>query len=290
MTTRAQTAILITTGISVRSPGSSTARPAVVVFNGTSYRYLYNLQGDVTGLLDGSNAQVVTYRYDAWGRQLSCTGTLAATLGKLQPFRYRCYAYDEETKLYYVNSRYYDPEVCRWICADKIAYLGVNDEFLSFNLFVYCSNNPVKHVDLTGNQTTGIGANINFNALIGASLSIGKYFDKKGNTEWQGTYAGPGSEGTFSEGLLDVGAALFIQITDRESVQDLHGLSTSSGFSVGDLVYLSVDFMAFDNDDDDDDSLRHFGGVQLSLGIGYGVDLHTVVSNTEEIEWWEQFR
>ena len=81
-------------------------KPAVVLFNGTAYAYLYNLQGDVIGLIDSIGNKVVSYTYDAWGKMLSKTGTLASTLGTIQPFRYRGYVFDEETGLYYLQSRY----------------------------------------------------------------------------------------------------------------------------------------------------------------------------------------
>ena len=62
--------------------------------------------------------RVVEYIYDAWGKLISTTGTLATTLGADNPFRYRGYYYDTETGLYYLTTRYYDPEVCRFISAD----------------------------------------------------------------------------------------------------------------------------------------------------------------------------
>ncbi len=61
------------------------------------------------GLLDSANNLVVEYKYDAWGKPLSTTDTLAGTLGKENPFRYRGYLYDDETGYYYLRSRYYDP-------------------------------------------------------------------------------------------------------------------------------------------------------------------------------------
>ena len=85
-------------------------KPAVVVHNGKPYGYLYNLQGDVIALIDSSGNRVVEYRYDAWGRILSKTGTMADSLGTINPFRYRGYVYDGETGLYYLRSRYYNPE------------------------------------------------------------------------------------------------------------------------------------------------------------------------------------
>ena len=71
-------------------------KPAVVLFNGTAYAYLYNQQDDVIGLVDSNGTQMVSYSYDAWGKPISKTGTLATTLGKLNPFRYRGYIFDEK--------------------------------------------------------------------------------------------------------------------------------------------------------------------------------------------------
>ena len=93
-------------------------RPAVVVYNGTAYAYVKSLQGDVVAILDENGNAVVSYGYDAWGAPLWCTGELAETLGKVQPFRYRGYVFDEETGLYYLRSRYYNPGWGRFVNAD----------------------------------------------------------------------------------------------------------------------------------------------------------------------------
>ena len=119
-------------------------------YNGTIYYYIRNLQGDVIGILDNSGEAVVEYTYDAWGNILSVTGSLASAVGQANPFRYRGYYYDTETGLYYLNSRYYDPQVGRWINADNTAFLGADGTPLSYNLFAYCKNNPVMGYDPTG--------------------------------------------------------------------------------------------------------------------------------------------
>ena len=123
---------------------------AAVNYNGTYYYYVRNGQNDVIRLIDGDNNTVVEYAYDSWGRQISCTGSLASTLGNLNPFRYRGYVYDAETGLYYVTSRYYDPEIGRWINADN-QIAGVGGEVLGYNMFAYCMNNPVNMSDPSGN-------------------------------------------------------------------------------------------------------------------------------------------
>ena len=93
-------------------------KPAVVVFNGIPYSYVKNLQGDIVAILDSSKNVVVSYVYDAWGRPISKTGSMAATLGTVQPFRYRGYVYDEEIGLYYLRSRYYSIQHGRLLNVD----------------------------------------------------------------------------------------------------------------------------------------------------------------------------
>ena len=119
-------------------------------YNGNNYYYYYNLQGDVIGLYDSSLNSVVQYSYDSWGKLLSVTGSLAETVGKANPFRYRGYYYDSETELYYLNSRYYDPETGRFINADGYVS-GPEKVIQGYNLFVFCDNNPVNKVDDSGN-------------------------------------------------------------------------------------------------------------------------------------------
>ena len=122
-------------------------RPAVVVYNGTAYAYVKSLQGDIVAILDENGNTVVSYGYDAWGAPLWCTGELAETLGKVQPFRYRGYVFDEETGLYYLRSRYYNPQWGRFANADALIGAG---KLLSHNLFAYCSNCSVCYTDASG--------------------------------------------------------------------------------------------------------------------------------------------
>ena len=116
--------------------------------NGVTYTYVYNGLGDVMEILDKDGNAVVSYLYDAWGAPISITGPMASTLGAQNPIRYRGYYYDTETGLYYLQSRYYDPVVGRFLNADGL--LGANGDLMSYNLFAYCSNNPVNMSDPTG--------------------------------------------------------------------------------------------------------------------------------------------
>ena len=110
--------------------------------------YLYNAQGDVIAIIDDYAERVVNYEYSAWGELLSVTGSKADTVGVLNPFRYRGYCYDTETGLYYISSRYYDPEVGRWINAD--GYISTGNGVLEKNMYAYCLNNPVNMLDPSG--------------------------------------------------------------------------------------------------------------------------------------------
>lgn len=94
-----------------------------LTYGTATYYYVYNGQGDVVGLADYQGNQVVSYTYDAWGKPLTITGPQAAGIGELNPFRYRGYYYDAESGLYYLQSRYYDPVVGRFLNVDGV--LGV---------------------------------------------------------------------------------------------------------------------------------------------------------------------
>ena len=123
----------------------------------TKYTLETNIQGDVVAIYTDALTKVASYRYDAWGKctVLNANGTEntnASFIGNINPFRYRGYYYDTDTGFYYLNSRYYDPQVKRFINADDIYYLGANNDLQSYNLYAYCSNNPVIYVDYSGHS------------------------------------------------------------------------------------------------------------------------------------------
>ncbi len=125
-------------------------KPAMVVWNGTRFGYLYNAQGDVLGLITGGHSEAVKYTYDAWGKLLKISGARKGDLALINPFRYRGYIYDAETEMYYLQTRYYKPEWGRFISADKLFMrrktLHVN------NLYVYCHNSPTIYLDDSGSE------------------------------------------------------------------------------------------------------------------------------------------
>jgi len=129
----------------------ASGKPMTVTLDGTLYYYVTNLQGDIVGILDANGNQVATYTYDAWG---NFTVESYDAIASFNPLTYRGYVYDYETGLYYVSSRYYDPEIGRWLNADSLVSTGQG--ILGCNMFSYCLNNPVNFVDRSGNNAEAV--------------------------------------------------------------------------------------------------------------------------------------
>ncbi|MGM9601728.1 MAG: RHS repeat domain-containing protein, partial [Faecousia sp.] len=108
------------------------------------YYYITNLQGDVMYMMNSAGGYAATYEYGPYGEVIAAYGTIAQT----NPLRYRGYYYDSETGFYYLQSRYYDPTICRFINAD--AYASTGQGILGHNMFSYCRNNPVFFSDPSG--------------------------------------------------------------------------------------------------------------------------------------------
>ena len=134
----------------------SYGEPRGFILNNTAaYLYLKNAQGDITGIVNENGEIILTCSYDAWGRvNFGSTDmahmTLAAKLSQINPFTYHGYCYDYDIGMYYLQSRYYDPEICRFINADSTDYLGATGTLLSYNLFAYCENDGVNNSDVFG--------------------------------------------------------------------------------------------------------------------------------------------
>lgn len=110
--------------------------------DGSKLYYLYNAHADVTGLADSGGNIIATYKYDAFDNITSKTGDTS------NPYTYAGYQYDEESDLYYLNARYYDAKIARFLTIDT--YKGEIDDPLSLNLYTYCANNPIMYVDPSG--------------------------------------------------------------------------------------------------------------------------------------------
>ncbi len=118
---------------------------------GTTDHYYYvttNVQGDVLGIYTAAGVLLASYEYDAWGNCTVTTHNANYIIGDLNPIRYRGYYYDTETGFYLTGTRYYDPEIGRFINAD--GYVSTGQGVLGNNMFAYCGNNPVNRADPTG--------------------------------------------------------------------------------------------------------------------------------------------
>ena len=127
-----------------------------MTYNGVTYYYVTNLQGDVVGLLDGNGNRMISYHYTAYGQGYinANESSMTATLASVNPLGYRSYVHDLGTGLYYLQSRYYDPAVGRFINADGLVSTGQG--FTGNNMFAYCLNNPVNFVDRNGMNAEAI--------------------------------------------------------------------------------------------------------------------------------------
>ncbi|MFR7761913.1 MAG: RHS repeat-associated core domain-containing protein [Eubacterium sp.] len=134
--------------------------------------YEKNLQGDVIGLLDSRGAEIATYSYDAWG---NVTDTVCYEGNEipynLNHIKYRGYYMDEETDFYYLETRYYDPEICRFINSDDVNNLGSSGMIFGYNLYAYCEGNPVRYTDATGKSLKSIWKKIK--KYVNTALHLG---------------------------------------------------------------------------------------------------------------------
>ena len=144
-------------------------------YNNTQYYYVKNLQGDIIGILDSDLNEVVKYTYDSWGKIISVKNasgqeiTDQNNIAHINPYKYRGYRYDKETGLYYLQSRYYNPEWDRFLNIDS----QLNNNLVGNNLYAYCNNNPVNLADYSGcSPLLLLGIPKAFLAVLGIGLGL----------------------------------------------------------------------------------------------------------------------
>lgn len=146
------------------------------VYNGDAYYYLKDIQGNILSVVDNEGTIQVQYEYDAYGNLINSP---AGTIAQINPYTYRGYRWDSEISMFYLNSRFYNPEMSRFISSDGL--LGVSGDIQSTNMYAYCVNNPVMFSDPTGflGWTKYVGweawqeiSNLFADALGWASLSV----------------------------------------------------------------------------------------------------------------------
>ena len=240
-------------------------------YNGSDYWFYRNAQNDVIGIVDSTGAVVAKYTYDDWGKITAVTdgqgndiSTNATHIANINPIRYRGYYYDIETGLYYLQSRYYDAEVGRFLNADSVvAGLGGNTK--GYNLFAYCFNNPINMDDEVGDWPDWIkntvkwtaknivkpgvkiiqkalskvdltySAGFNASGTPGAfifNLQGGMSMDTKGNIAIQGSAGGGITTGSSGGSVM-----AYQGVTNAPSIDKLDGFGCQIGGSVGVPVY-----------------------------------------------------
>ena len=243
------------------------------VYNGTQYYYVRNLQGDVVKILDTSGGVVASYTYDAWGKVTS-----SGSIGQINPIRYRGYYYDTETGFYYLQSRYYDPTIKRFISADDVSYLGANGDFVSLNLYAYCGNNPVMGSDPLGKWTISFGKTYSAYVFSGISFSWNIVMDSSGNIAFQVSKANIfEKEGGVVMGIASLGVSANFTRTEFDTYRDLEGPGLSAGLSIsaGPISAGKEKITPLDD--------FNVVGTTKSLGVGIGspVDVSVTASITE---------
>ncbi len=170
-------------------------------YDGIEYMYEKDIEGNIIGIYDmNSEGRVAKYEYDAWGGCKVCNAdgsenTSETFIGNINPFRYKSYYYDSETKLYYLISRYYDPETGRFISPDHMGYMAEQMERINgCNLYAYCLNNPIMYSDPEGTFIIGL-----FIAAIAIKFAVTVVVDavaggitavQQGGDFWKGVGAG----------------------------------------------------------------------------------------------------
>lgn len=263
----------------------SNGRPYSCYYQGKCYLYVCNLQGDVIRIVSAYNSTTfVEYTYDAWGNVLSIEGSLASTLGYHNPIRYRGYYYDEETGFYYLQSRYYDPSIGRFINADSFASTGQG--FLGYNMFSYCNNSPVYHKDPSGSLTiaawmlSGVVSGL-VDFTVELFLGSGE-LDEACVAFFFGAIKGTFEYWKYGWGSFFSAASLIWDIID------IGGRCRDAGVSLIDslgVMGLSVIISLLPGIDPQNMDAKQIGAILDSLALSYGVDLfYSLATNAVEAE------
>jgi len=226
------------------------------LFDGIEYFYLTDLIGNIIFILAEDGTEMVKYEYDAYGNIInSPTGTLST----INPYTYRGYRYDTEIDMYYLNSRYYNPETGRFISSDGL--LGETGDIQSTNMYAYCANNPIANVDPTGFWVMSLfGFTITYGAFGGGFVSVWWVFDGKGN---QGILI------TCGVGFYLPGVSLSYSpfFSWKKTIFDLQGITYVAGGGFSGITSFGCDILI---------DKKGVLGIQLNLGIGVGmpIDVH----------------
>ena len=216
-----------------------------------TYYYILNQQGDVMALMDTAGELAVKYTYDPWGKVLTVTNgsgtaiTSATHIANVNPIRYRSYYYDTDTQLYYLQSRYYDPEVSRFINADAAEFATLSTVSLSdTNLFAYCANDPVNKADPSGEVWHIVIGAVLGGIVSGISTMAANYMQGNNLTDGLGMsmLTGAASGALAATGVGVVGAVLGNAAISMagNAVEQVATKNGFDNFNVGEMLFDGV--------------------------------------------------
>ncbi len=219
-------------------------------YDNTDYHYQKNIFGDIIAIYTANGQLQCKYVYNAWGEHkiYNADGTILSAdsnnIGNLNPIRYRGYYYDEEFALYYLQSRYYDPALGRFISPDSVDYLNP-DSVAGMNLYAYCSNNPIMYYDPTGYSLLAIFLILAVGTIAGGAIGAVKATNE-GKEGWDfaksvllGASIGLAAGGTV---VMLIGVGIGFASALLPSTATFFGTSIAQTFSIGALAF---DFTTF---------------------------------------------
>ena len=146
------------------------------------YYYIKDITGNIIKIKDEEGNSIVEYKYDAYGK-VEKTIIENNNVSKYNPFIYKGYYYDEETELYYCNTRYYSPEIGRWISIDDVDYLDP-ESVSGLNLYCYCMNDPINKYDPSGHFAISLLVGLAVSFVIGSVASAISQYVQYGDVNW----------------------------------------------------------------------------------------------------------
>lgn len=190
---------------------------------GSDYTYQYDGRGNISSLLDSSEAVVASYRYDEFGRLLAMAGSFQ------QPFQYSTKRCDQNTGLVYYGYRFYAPAIGRWMNRDPLGEAG------GINLYGFVLNNPIMFVDPEGLKTWQIGLGFNSGGLVGSTKSAGIIIGHNPSTgNWDFGFYTTGGAGLY--GGASASLTLDVTTSDNPCIDDVSGWAGTAGGSVGEVL------------------------------------------------------
>ena len=234
------------------------------IYNGTEYYYIKNAQNDVTAIASADGTVIANYYYDSWGKLAEITGD--TEIAELNPIRYRSYYYDSETEWYYLNTRYYSPDLCRFMSSDNLV-ITVGGNVMGYNLFAYCFNNPINLTDNDGNwpQWVKKAANFVYNKIVKPVTKLASKLFSKINSTYSTGYNVSATVGGFS-----FNAQIGVSVDTKENVAIQY--SYGGGVTGGSTGISVTRYKSRTNAPD----IYQLEGPSQQIGGSYGVPIYGV--------------